>query len=83
VWSSSKDGMAAVVADSSIEAGRERSINPTPIRATTTIAEIVTRFMASLRFRALNVSVYPREGSPEGSREGSQLVSAVSKCQRR
>jgi hypothetical protein len=49
VCSSSKDGMAAVAADSSIEAGRDRSANATPIRATNTIAEIIMRFMVILR----------------------------------
>jgi hypothetical protein len=63
VCSSSKDGMAAVAADSSIEAGRDRSMNTTPINATSTIAEIITRFMANLRFRILNLSVYLWEGS--------------------
>src|ERR1700681_4256041 len=68
VCSSSKDGMAAVVADSSIEAGRDRSTNAIPIRATNKIAEIITRFMANLRFRALNVSAYLWEGSKLGQR---------------
>jgi hypothetical protein len=69
VCSSSNDGMAAVAADSSIEAGRDRSTNATPITATTTIAEIIMRFMAILRLRALNLSVNLWEGSESQRRK--------------
>jgi hypothetical protein len=57
VCNSSKDGMAAVAADSSTEAGRDRNMNATPIRATNTIAGIIMRFMVILRLRALNLSM--------------------------
>jgi hypothetical protein len=70
VCNSSKDGMAAVAADSSIEAGRDRNMNATPIRATNTIAEIIMRFMVILRLRALNLSMDLWEGSK--SQRGKQ-----------
>jgi hypothetical protein len=58
VCSSSKDGMAAVAANSSVEAGRDRSmVAATPIRTTTADAASTERIKGSLRFPTLNVSV--------------------------
>jgi hypothetical protein len=64
VCSSTKDGMAAVAAARSIEAGRDRNINATPTTAPNTIAETIMRFMVILRrLRAITWSVNPAEGS--------------------